>query len=295
MTTTILVPLDGSKLAEAVLPLATETAVKTGGSIVLFSAVPPVATWDTASSMVRWDREEELAREYLNSQHELLAARKVEVRCEVRLGNAAEQILKAADDFSADLIAVSTHGRTGINRWVFGSVARQVLEASTVPILIVRPHKDKPVPQTVTKILVPLDASAVAESVLPEVETLATAFGASITLFNAIAPLASYPGFETVAPAASGDIMGQLQDEADAYLAGLVKRIGAMGIEVKAITTIDLAADGILLAAQKEAADLIAIGTHGRSGVQRAILGSVADSVIRRADVPCLVIRPKEA
>lgn len=295
MTATILVPLDGSPLAEEVLPLASEVARKTDARLLLFTAVHPVATWDPSAASVRWDEEEKLARAYLGGQREKIAATGLEVGVELHLGNPAEQILKACDEFGAGMLAFSTHGRSGIARFVFGSVARRVLESTTLPALIVRPRKDQPSPTTITRILVPLDGSPVAESVLPEVVKLAKTFGASITLFNAIAPLATYPGFETIMPAASRDVFPELQTQADAYLAEVARGISAEGIEVKAVTTLANAADGILDAANQTGADLIAIGTHGRSGIERAVLGSVADAVIRRSDLPVFAIHPKQA
>lgn len=294
MTATILVPLDGSELAEAVLPLASEVARKTDARLLLFTAVHPVATWDPSASSVRWDEEEKHARAYLEGQREKVAATGLEVGVGLHLGNAAEQILKACDDFGAGMLAFSTHGRSGIGRFMFGSVARRVLESTTLPALIIRPRKDQPAPATISKILVPLDASPLAESVLPEVLKLAKAFGASVTLFNAIAPLATYPGYETIMPAASRDVFPELQAQADAYLAEVARSVSAEGIAVSANTTLAPVADGILDAANAKDADLIAIGTHGRSGIERALVGSVADAVIRRAEVPCFVLHPKQ-
>lgn len=292
MIKNILVPLDGSDFAEGVIPYVRAIVSRTKAQVLLFSAVPPVAVWDAASSMIKWDREEEFAREYIDGQLATLRDAGVTARGEVRMGDPGEGILKLAAEQQADLIAMSTHGRSGITRWLFGSLARHVLEAGKVPVLMVHPHEGTAVSGGINKILVPLDASSVAEGVLPVVEEFAKAFGASIVLFNAIAPLTTYPGFETVYPAVAGDVLQDLQKQADSYLAGVASAMKERGLNVTAITTIDTAAAGILEAAKQSGADLIAIGTHGRSGIGRAVLGSVADAVIRRSHLPCLAIHP---
>jgi nucleotide-binding universal stress UspA family protein len=139
---------------------------------------------------------------------------------------------------------------------------------------------------------VPLDGSAVAESVLPFVEEVARLFGASLVLFHAVAPLTAYPGFETVQPRYIGEALDEMQDQARQFLTRVAKGVESRGLQVSMIATIDIAADGIVSAAKEVGADLIAIGTHGRSGIGRAVMGSVADAVVRRATLPCLLVNP---
>jgi nucleotide-binding universal stress UspA family protein len=211
-------------------------------------------------------------------------------------GEAADCILSAAESSGADLIALSTHGRSGVSRWLFGSVASRVLQASPVPVLFLHPRtrEDKGSPgPVVKKVLVPLDGSDLAASILPEVENFARSTGASIAFFSAIVPVATYPGFETAQATTIGQLIDELRDQAVQVLARAAEHARDAGIEATTVVTIDTAVDGILRAADEVKADLIAVSTHGRGGLGRAVLGSVADGVVRRSDDrPVLVIRP---
>lgn len=290
----ILVPLDGSETAEAILPFVQEIATRTGAEIVLMTAVQPVAVWDTTITVTVLENEEASAVDYLR---QVMAKLPAEQKCRVVRGEAAEAILDAAEEEAADLIAISTHGRSGLARWLFGSTAGKVLESAKVPILFLRPKtgEDKGAPgPVVKKILLPLDGSDLALSILPLVEEFAKTMGASLVLFHAVTPIAALPGFETQAPAAV-TILDELQKHAREFLAKVVADVKAGGVDAIGLVTIDEPVHAILEAADETKSDLVAIATHGRGGLGRAILGSVADGVVRRsADVPCLVLRAKE-
>jgi nucleotide-binding universal stress UspA family protein len=290
----IIVPLDGSETAEAILPFVEEIAAHTGAEIVLVTAVQQVGVWDAALTLQVLDREDKSAVDYLTEQAKKVAGKQ---RCRVLRGDAAEAILRAAEEESADLIAISTHGRSGLARWLFGSTATKLLEASTIPVLFLRPKtgEDKGAPgPLVHKILVPLDGSEVAMSILHTVEGFAKEMGASLVLFHAVAPIAAYPGFETQSTAAT-TVIEEMQAQARQILARAMEDAKSRGVEATMVVSLDSAVSGILHAADEQKVDLIAIGTHGRGGIGRAVLGSVADGVVRRsADVPCLVIRSTE-
>lgn len=291
----ILVPLDGSETAEAILPFVEEIALRASAEIVLMTAVQPVAVWDTTVTVTVLENEESSAVDYLK---QVMAKIPGKQRCHVVRGEAAEAILEAADEEAADLIAIGTHGRSGLARWLFGSTAGKVLERAKVPVLFLRPKtgEDKGAPGAVVKkILIPLDGSDLAASILPPVEEFAKMMGASLILIHAITPITALPGFETQAPAAV-TILDELQKHAQEFLAKLVADVKARGVEATGLVTIDEPVHAILEAADETKVDLIAVATHGRGGLGRAILGSVADGVVRRsADVPCLVLRATEA
>jgi nucleotide-binding universal stress UspA family protein len=117
--------------------------------------------------------------------------------------------------------------------------------------------------------------------------------GASLVLFHAVAPIASYPGFETAQAATIGKVVEELQEQAKAILNRASEKVRASGVEATMVVTLDVAVDGVLRASEELGVDLIAIATHGRSGFGRMVLGSVADGVVRRStDRPVLVIRP---
>lgn len=290
----ILVPLDGSETAEAILPFVQEIASHTDAEIVLMTAVQPVAVWDTTITVTVLENEESSAVDYLKQAMTKVPGKQ---RCRVVRGEAAEAILEAADEESADLIAISTHGRSGLARWLFGSTAGKVLERAKVPVLFLRPKtgEDKGAPGAVVKkILVPLDGSELAQSILPPIEEFAKTMGASLVLVHAVTPITALPGFETQAPAAVS-ILNDLQKYAQEFLAKLVTEVKARGVEATGLVSLDDPVHAILEAADQTKADLIAVATHGRGGLGRALLGSVADGVVRRsADVPCLVLRVTE-
>jgi nucleotide-binding universal stress UspA family protein len=290
----IIVPLDGSQTAEAILPFVEEIAAHTGAEIVLVTAVQQVGVWDAALTLQVLDREDASAVEYLTEQAGKVAGKQ---RSRVLRGDPAEAILRAAGEESADLIAISTHGRSGLARWLFGSTATKLLEAATVPVLFLRPKEgeDKGAPgPVVRKILVPLDGSDTAMSILHTVEAFAKAMGASLVLFHAVEPIAAYPGFETQSVAAV-TVVEEMQAQARQILTRAMEDAKSRGVEATMVVSLDSAVSGILHAADDQKVDLIAIGTHGRGGIGRAVLGSVADGVVRRsADVPCLVLRATE-
>lgn len=290
----ILVPLDGSETAEAILPFVQEIASHTAAEIVLLTAVQAVAVWDTTVTVTTLEKEETSAVEYLEGVMTKVPGKQ---RCRVARGESAEAILEAADEEDADLIAISTHGRSGLARWLFGSTAGKVLERAKVPVLFLRPKtgEDKGAPGAVVKkILVPLDGSDLARSILPPVEALAKSMSASLVLFHAVTPITALPGFETQAPAAV-TILEELQKNAREYIQSAVAEVKGRGIDAIGLVGTDDPVHAILEAADEANVDLIAVATHGRGGLGRAILGSVADGVVRRsADVPCLVLRATE-
>lgn len=290
----ILVPLDGSPLAESVLPYVAELARCMGAKVELLIAVSDVALWDANATVIAWEREEELALGYVESQREGLASNGVKATSNIVRGDPARAIVAAAAQDGSELIALSTHGRSGISRWLFGSVAGRVLEESEAPLLIVRPPEKDHAGGPIRKILVPLDGSPLAESVLAQVEPLAKDCGSTIVVMQAVPPLTAYPGVEAYTLTAVGEVLDDMQTQSQGYLAGIVKRLKAKGISAEAVSATSMPTEAILTAADEAGADLIAIATHGRSGFGRAVMGSVADSVIRRSHLPCLVIRPKE-
>ena len=292
----ILVPLDGSKTAEAVIPFAREIASRCGAELLFVAAVQEASVWDAALSVRGLGRETEIATDYLATVEKDVGGEGQKASTQVLDGDAAEAVLAAVDDSGVDLIAISTHGRSGISRWLFGSVATHILESVSVPLLVLRPKEgeDRGAPgPVVKKILVPLDSSELAMSILPVVEEFAKTMGASLVLYHSVAPLAPYPGFEAVGAAAISETIEEMQRQAKEILARAAKEVKSRGVEATTVVSLGAAVDGVLSAARELNVDLIAIATHGRSGLGRVVLGSVADSVIRRsADVPCLVIRP---
>lgn len=292
----IVIPLDGSDAAAAIIPFVLEIAAHTSANLVLVTAVQQVGVWDATLTLQVMEREEELAQQYLSEQAEQLRAAGAIVETRVTRGEAAEGVLSIAEDGKAGLVAISTHGRSGISRWLFGSVATRVLQSCTTPVLFLHPRtgEDKGAPgPVIKKILVPLDGSDLAGSIVPDIEEFARSMGASLVFFNAVSPISTYPGFETSQAASIGKVIEELQEQAKVLLTRAAEHAIQKGIKATMVATLDTAVDGVLHAADDVDADLIAVATHGRGGLGRAILGSVADGVVRRStDRPVLVIRP---
>lgn len=293
----ILVPLDGSQLAESVLPYVERIAVATGAETTLLNAIYMTGGWGEYPLNIDLGKETTLVQSYLDSQRKELEARGLKVKTEIAYEPPAQAILNCAADKDVDLIAMSTHGRSGITRWVLGSVADKVLHSTHRPLLLVRAKEaaqQEGQAIAINKILVPLDGSELSLAVLPFVEDLAKALGSSLALFHAVAPVGIYTGVE-MAPTRAGDLLNQFVAQAHDFLTQVAKEIEQRGLQTDRSVSIGFAADEIVRAAADVQADLIALSTHGRSGLGRWVMGSVADAVVRRTTLPCLVVRPHQA
>ena len=291
MIQTILVALDGSPAAESVLPFVTTIARATRARLILIAAVTEGEGWRGGIG----DDDNLSARAYLDSIRERLAPA-IEAPIDARVVNAppAQAILDAADETDVDLIAMTMHGRTGLKDWLLGGTATKVVHASRRPVLVVRPKdgvdeaQQAPALQT---ILVPLDASELSRSALPFAEDLAKALGASLVVMHAIVPTAiAYPGAEPVAIPQS--VITDIEASAHAFARGIAGELTARGLKAKPVVLTGTAAEAIVEAAEAERADVIVMSTHGRSGVQRLLLGSVAEAVVRRSSVPVKLVPP---
>jgi nucleotide-binding universal stress UspA family protein len=290
----ILIPLDGSPIADQALPLAKMFAVRFQSSVVLFQAIEflgkrrPVQ--DTAADA---DDQLELSRtralEYFETIERDFPGG-LSVEHEVRVGSAATEILALAESAQVDLIVMVTHGSTGLQRWVYGSVADKVLSGSRLPILLVRASEAPHAMALTRRILVPLDGSALAERALAPALCLAKAFDAQVLLFRAQEPA---PYVESAfgagaSEAALDEALGAMVEE---YLTGQTRAVRSQGVRVSWVMKFGMAAEGILEVAQKHTVDVVVMSTHGRSGAGRWIMGSVADRVLRASQIPVLLIR----
>lgn len=289
----ILVPLDGSEAAESVLPYVERIAVATNASVLLLAAVDRPRDWGTyTAGDLKGERHE--AESYLREvQARLTSATDNDVEAEVVTSPPAEAILAAADKTHPNLIAMTTHGRSGVSRWVLGSVATKVLHATHTPMLVVRPPSEGKQGESpdLTKVLVPHDGSELSAAVLPFAVDLAKPLGASIVLFHSVVePFLTYPGAETMAP--DPRAFEELKSSARDFLTSAANDLAAKGVKADTVVSVGNATDGIVWAADRENAGLIVMSTHGRSGVGRWVMGSVADAVVRRTSLPVVIVRP---
>jgi nucleotide-binding universal stress UspA family protein len=301
----ILVPLDGSSLAELALPHAVCIAHATSQGINLLQAVPlhPVDSlvdWPVATSgagLESWEHETDAARDYLTSLAGRLEAVGITVQTEVSEDDAASAIMSYVEQHAeVSLVAMTTHGHSGVNRWVFGSVTEKMLHASLVPLLLVRPRDDHRLQALTTPeyktILVPLDGSLFAEQALHEARALAAATGAGLVLVCAVF---EFPELRAVQGAR--DDITKWQGEAArivSYLDRTAEVLKAEGLTVRTRLEYGAPADAILHACEMTGADLIVMSNHGRSGLDRPWLGSVALKVVQSALWPVLLVCAKE-
>lgn len=307
----ILVTLDGTKVAEGILPYISQIAKKANIPLVLFTVVDPAAVdYSAASSaspfadpatqarVIYRDQIEESSRVHaLDSLHGMasrLRKEGIEAKARVDLGNPATEILRVADEEECGLIAMSTHGRNAIGRSIFGSVTNKVLHASHTPVLTITPERAKKYQEaegTVLKtIVVPLDGSARAERVLPYVEELAGILSLEVLLVRAVQieyPPYTHAGFGAMLP----DFTEGVAHEATEYLERVSLHLGNKGLTVRHELLRGAAASALVHLAHETPRNLIAMTTHGRSGLSRWMMGSVAEALVRGSGDPVLVIR----
>ncbi|HEY5625072.1 MAG TPA: universal stress protein [Dehalococcoidia bacterium] len=288
----IVVPLDGSELAEQALPLVGAIATKRNAQVVLTTALTPGDRWVDDGFVRQWESEEQAAVEsYQRSIIDGLQQQGVRARAHVDWGQPQAVIESAVEKEGAGLIVMSTHGRSGVSRWTLGSIADKVLRTTNTPLILIHATADAPVPETVEQIIVGLDGSDLAEESLPEAERFARALDASLLLVRAVVPPATLYGREFLPGGLP--VLEQLEAEAGEYLERTAERLRESGLRVGVAVAVGHPVDVILTASRANGTGLIAITTHGRSGVSRWMFGSVADAVIRHGSVPVLVIRSR--
>ena len=293
----ILVPLDGSATAEAVLPYVEAFAAGFKTSVELLSVIDIGAmTTHLAPDTVRHldgiiAAEEKKCAEYLNNVAKRFSHASTE--CRMVRGTPAQTILESTSQDRDTLIAMATHGRSGPKRWLLGSVAEKVLRGTTNPLFLVRAAAAKTSPQRIiNSLVVPLDGSPLAEQILLTVCRWAQALDVEVTLIRAFEfPARAYVSSEAYLPNYD-EMREDARREAAAYLKVKEDFLVGEGVRTVSVLTIEgAAANEIISYAQTAPGAVIAMSTHGRSGVQRWILGSVTEKVVRHADAPVLVVR----
>jgi nucleotide-binding universal stress UspA family protein len=294
MFSKILIPLDGRDEAAIALTPARAVAEATGASLTLLTVVD-----DGALGVERAAAETALA--YRASS---LAADGVSVETRLRVGTPATEIVAAATEAGADLIAMATHGRSGLVRAFLGSVAQQVVASSPVPVLLL--HPEGHAMTQVSTMLVPVDGSPGGALALASAVALSGPTKARIVLVQVVVPLMAYrmvdasgfgagyggglyvdPDWDADALHAAERYTGALADRlrsAGAAAEGLAVMGGAIGPSASVVEAIGAAADRV-------DADLIVMSTHAHTGAARLLLGSVADALVRNSHRPVLLVR----
>lgn len=299
MNDRIVIPLDGSLLAEQAIPYALALA-PAGAEVILLRVVPKpeLATgWLAALSyspkeVLRQQRR--VALDDLQDTAERRATDAARFEIEVAVGDPAAEIVRVATERDAGLIAMASHGRGALGRWTYGAVTDRVARTAPVPVLIVRANDDVDHPSAgeVRRLLVPLDGSALAARALPVAGELAQRLDIPIDLVTVLDPAAMVSPTAAYAATASSEIYDELiagmQGEAKRMLEQVASALRAQGIATAWEIHDGAIAPAVMLAARP--GDLIVLSSHGRSGLTRWLLGSVAEKLVRLAPVPVLLV-----
>ena len=296
MYTRILVPLDGSKVAEQVLPYARFLAKALALPVELLGIVDPVPLADFSEVWQGRDFERLVAEETKGTTDYIQTAGRsfegAQIQCSVAKGTPEEVIIENAAADPRTLIVMATHGRSGLKRWLLGSVTDKVLHGAANHVLLVRASEQgKTEGEAALKtVVVPLDGSPVAEQALAAVEELAGQMQLEVVLMRAYALPATVSAEEY--GIYSQDMITHFETEAREYLQEKVEELKRKGIgNVSSVLNLGYGAEEIIALAQRTPDNFIAMCTHGRSGFRRFVLGSVTERVVRHSGDPVLIIR----
>lgn len=275
MLNKILAPLDGTEIAEAGLLWAEHAAQRSGASIQLLTVVDPSQP-DAGARLKE-------AEAYLQSRRDQLKNKGLSVKMEVAGGEPARTILERAEN--VDLTVVSS----GTVRWLISAVLDRVLERMTRPLVVVRASSTgTTVVPPADKILVAVDQADYSSDIIPVVQELAKALGASITLCHAVAPVVDEYGQPALAHTAGATASLQ---EANFFVARLAEQLHQEGVEVETEVAVGDPPTAIVRTAQRSGAGLIALTTRGRDHLDSRLVGSTANAVLHSTRLPCLLTR----
>jgi len=294
---TVLVTLDGSKFAEAALPYGVLLARAKEATLRLLSVVVTdfdglFPRRDGLASVVEAGACES-GTAYLRETAERLRPSGIEVETETAVGDAAREILRAAQSPGVAFMVIATHGRGTLGRWMLGSVADKVMRLAACPTLLVPPRAMVDESPRLRRLLVPLDGSELAETALPIAGELARATGATLSLVT-VTPfltrvldwggeyIPEIPALET-----------EMADRAMERLGALRAKVPA-GVQVETEVLRGTAAAELEAYANRQRTDLTIMSTHGRGGISRAMIGSTAERLVH-AGIPLLLVRPPVA
>lgn len=293
----LLIPLDGSRLAEAVLPVVTRLAVATGATAVVLHVVERGAPETIHGERHLQGLDE--AELYLHDVAGRLRSEGVVVETrahEVPDGDVTRSVARHVIEEKGDLIVMCTHGSGGVRDLLFGSIAQQVLKRGAVPVLLVRAAPNGLAePFGPGRILVPLDGSVAAEAALQPAGDLASHLGATVHLVMVVATPGTVSGEQQVValslPTATRVALDLEEAEASEYLEGVAYRLRAMGVLVTTEVRRGDAPHALADEAAESGVGLLVVATHGRAGVQAIWAGSVTARLLARTRAPILLLR----
>lgn len=305
---TIIVPLDGSKLAEQILPAATLLARLLSARVHLLRVIPDADSYPVVTDRAAFyrfgepaatnysqehgtvDRFYHYAESYLHDHALHLESLGLTVTSEVSSGDPATLIGMCAAETPVAMIAMMTHGYSGIRRWTLGSIASRVVHAATQPVFLMRSGEHELSPdQPIKRILLPLDGSPFSRAAIPLAVDIARRTHAALTLLHVVTPVVSYYPELYVVPET---LARELCADATASLEQLAGELQAAEVPITTTAVVGLTAEQIIDVAAQQQVHLIVMSTHGRSGIKRWALGSVTDKVLHASTTPLLLVRP---
>jgi nucleotide-binding universal stress UspA family protein len=296
-----LVPLDGSRLAESVLPAVERLASRFHAKVTLLHVMEQNAPATRHGERHLTGFAE--AQIYLEEIAARLRSSGIAVETHVhenKENNVARSIVEHAQESKSDLVIMCTHGRGGLREFLFGSIAQQALQRGTQSILLVQPREDGGAPAfDLHHILIPLDGTAAHEPALLAAMTLARTFGAEMHLVLVIPTLATLSGSQAATglllPTTMRAILDLAQQGAMDYLERIVNQCRTQGIPAQAEVLRGETVPVVLSLAEQLNVDLIVMASHGRAGLEALLAGSVAPRVTGRVSCPLLLIRAGES
>ena len=290
----ILIPLDESALAEKALNYLPRFIDPAQTELVLLSVVETMryaaTTYEYAPQMI--DEVYKSYEMYLQTMQQWLHDHRYVGCTKLVEGDAADQILAFAQKTDADLIAMTTHGRSGIARLAMGSVAERVIQHATIPVLLVREQTAMP-HDKIGRILVPLDGSVFAEQALKQAEMLSKETGAELRLLEVVAPMIDLQYGLAYTPSYPSSALTDdyAFNNAEANMKSLALRLQTAGVTCQTTVLRGDPASVICDVVNESQIDVVVISTHGRTGFKRWMYGSVANQVLHGVNCPVLVLR----
>lgn len=284
MIKSVLVPLDGSELAEQALGYAIPIATRHEATLHLVFVIRK----DADAS------EDDNAREYLSN-----IANQIDVYAQthVRLGTPADEIIDTSDELEDPLIVMTTHGRTGIGRWIYGSVADKVVHAAESPVLLLRSGAGELEGGNIQRIVAPVDGSAYSEAALNFAKSMSKIFDSELHVVRVAETSSLYSslGYETYAPGAGqpmSDVVEYMVNETHKYISKVTRELRDQGYNVQGAVLEGFAGEELIGYERKVEPQLVVMATRGRSGFDRFIFGSVAERILKSGKTPVLMVKP---
>jgi nucleotide-binding universal stress UspA family protein len=295
----LLVPLDGSRLAEAALPAAATLSKKLGAWVTLIHVIERGAPREIHGEQHLSDPAE--ARSYLSEVAARTFSPHVHVEQHVHTAeveDVARSIVEHADELEPDLIVMCTHGQSGLRNWLLGSIAQQIIAFGVTPVLLIQPDGVAAPDFACQRLLVPLDGNPNHEQGVVVSAALARDCAADVHLLMVVPTLGTLSGepgaTARLLPSATSAWLDMSEEDAAAHLHQKATGLQAMGLSTTTEVCRGAPANAIVRTAQRMEADLVVMGTHGRRGMDAFWSGSVTAEVSRRSRVPILLVPVRE-